>query len=486
MPPRRRRGLRLSVIASVLLSACGGRTVDASGSEVQWWVTTGDRALLLAPQPPLAFGAAASAEGGAARSERQVTVTVDTSQRFQVMHGFGAALTDASAWLLQHRLSPDRRLALLRELFGRDSGGIGLSALRITLGASDFSRTHYTYDDVASGQRDDALAHHSLAPARDAVIPLLLQARAVNPSLALIATPWSAPAWMKTGGALAGGTLRPDAFDAYARYLVRTLEQFAAQGITIDYLTVQNEPHHEPADYPGMRLDPRQRAALIGRHLGPRLASRNMATRLLEWDHNWDAPESPLAVLADSVAHPFVHGVAWHCYAGDVSAQSRVHQAHPGLETWFTECAGGEWAPDFGDNLRWNVATLVIGATRHWARGVLLWNLALDERHGPHLGGCNDCRGVVTIDSASGTVRRNEEYYALAHASRFVRPGAVRVASTSGVDSVQTVAFRHDDGAVALVTVNLARAPRRLHVHSGERGFGAVLPAGAVATFTWR
>jgi glucosylceramidase len=156
------------------------------------------------------------------------------------------------------------------------------------------------------------------------------------------------------------------------------------------------------------------------------------------------------------------------------------------METWFTECAGGDWAPDFGDNLRWNVATLVIGATRHWARGVLLWNLALSERHGPHLGGCGNCRGVITIDSATGSVTRNEEFYALAHASRFVRPGAVRVASTSGADSVHSVAFHHHDQTLVLVAVNLAGAPRRLRVQSGERGFAAALPAGAVATFTWR
>lgn len=473
----------LALLVGAAVAACARG--DAEG-EVRWWLSTGDRAHLLAQQPTLPMRPRDAASPAAAGGAQDVTITVDTTQRFQVVHGFGAALTDASAWLLQHRLAPGTRDTLLHELFGRDSGGIGLSAVRITLGASDFSRSHYTFDDMAPGQRDDSLAHFSIAPAREALLPLLRDARAINPALVVLASPWSAPAWMKTNGSLAGGTLRPDAYDAYARYLWRAVEAFDGAGVAIDYLAVQNEPHHEPVDYPGMRLDPSQRATLVGRHVGPLFASRNARTRLLEWDHNWDAPESPLAVLADSAARRYVHGVAWHCYAGDVAAQSRVRDAHPALETWFTECAGGAWAPDFGDNLRWNVATLVIGATRHWARGVLLWNLALDERHGPHLGGCGDCRGVITIDSATGAVQRNEGYYALAHASRFVRPGAVRVASTEEADSVRTVAFRHDDGTVALVAVNLARAPRHLRLRDGGRSAAAALPAGAVATFTWR
>lgn len=481
------RRLLLAALLLVAVAACDRGEAGGEVGEVQWWLTTGDRSRLLAPQPALLLHADDSALPIVAEGERTVTIAIDTAQRFQAVHGFGAALTDASAWLLHTRLAPDQRQALLRELFGRDGGGIGLSAVRVTLGASDFSRTHYTYDDVAPGARDDALAHFSIAPAHEAVLPVLREVRAVNPALVVVATPWSAPAWMKTTGTLAGGTLRPDAYDAYARYLWRTLEAFEQAGVSIDYLTLQNEPRHEPPDYPGMRLEAPQRAALLRDHVGPLFASRKVRTRLLEWDHNWDAPESPLAVLADSAARRHVHGVAWHCYAGDVAAQSRVHEAHPALETWFTECAGGEWAPDFGDNLRWNVATLVIGATRHWARGVLLWNLALDERHGPHLGGCRDCRGVITIDSASGAVMRNEEYYALAHASRFVRPGAVRVASTAVADSVHTVAFRHDDdGTVVLVAVNLGGAPRRAHVGDGGRRFDVALPAGAVASFAWR
>jgi glucosylceramidase len=192
-------------------------------------------------------------------------------------------------------------------------------------------------------------------------------------------------------------------------------------------------------------------------------------------------------VLKDPVANKYVNGIAWHCYGGDVRVQAALHDRWPDKDTYFTECSGGKWAPVWSDNLQHFARTLVIGTTRGWAKGVLLWNLALDEKDGPHLGGCNDCRGVVTIDSRDGTVTRNEEYYALAHASRFVRQGARRIYSSSGYDQLDTVAFRNaDDGSVALLVVNSAKEPRSFAVRVGQRSFSYKLPAASVATFTWK
>jgi len=190
-------------------------------------------------------------------------------------------------------------------------------------------------------------------------------------------------------------------------------------------------------------------------------------------------------VLRDSVANRYIAGVAWHCYNGDVSAQTKVHDAFPTKDTYFTECSGGDWAPNFGDNLVWNVRNLIIGATRNWARGVLLWNLALDELHGPYTGGCGNCRGVVTINSQSGVVTRNVEYYALAHASRFVRPGARRIESTSVVGGLESVAFRNPDSSTALIVVNTDVAERRFAVRWKRKTLLYALPAGAVATLRW-
>ncbi len=461
------------------LVACSGATRSASPTltavrPAEVWLTTPDRVHLLERQP---------IAGVTAGEANATPIVIDTTQRFQSIIGFGAALTDASAELIQQRLTAPARDALLQELFGRTGTGVGFTTVRLTIGASDFSRTHYTYDDIPAGARDEQLAHFSIAPAHRDVLPIMRRARAINPQLTVIATPWSAPAWMKSSQSLITGALRPDAYAPFAEYLARYVEAFSAAGVPISALTIQNEPHNEPKDYPGMRFDAPQRALFIARHLGPLLGARHLSTHMLDWDHNWDEPQSPLGVLGDSAAARYVSGVAWHCYGGDVSAQSRVHDAHPDKEAWFTECAGGAWAPNFGDNLRWNVKTLIIGTTRNWARTVTLWNLALDMHHGPHNGGCNDCRGVLTIDSTSGAVTRNEEFYALAHASRFVRTGAVRVASSTGVADLETVAFQNvDDGSIVLIVVNSAAAPRTVLTTLGARRATATVPAGAVTT----
>ena len=475
-----------SLVLAIGMHGCAPapRTASAvpDATVVNGWITTPDRRSLLSPLPALTLTLTTTTRVTGTR------IDVDTAQQFQVIDGFGAALTDASAWLIQTRLSPAQREALLQQLFGRGGTGAGFSFLRVTIGASDFSRSHFTFDDLPAGQRDDALTQFSIDAHRAEMLPVLRRALAINPALTIMATPWSAPAWMKTSGSLSGGTLRPEAFRVYAEYLVKFVDAYASEGVPVALLSVQNEPHHEPKDYPGMRFMPPQRSRFIGEHLGPMLARRDARRRprILDWDHNWDEAQSPLTVLRDTLARRFVAGVAWHCYAGEVSAQSVVHAAHPDKDTWFTECAGGAWAPDFGQNLRWNVRTLVIGATRHWARGVALWNVALDERHGPHLGGCTDCRGVVTIDSATGAITYNEEFHALAHASRFVLPGARRIASTSGVDDLETVAFRNPDGRIALLVVNAATVARTMTVRSGARAFTSSLAPGAVVTFTWR
>ncbi|MDF2773349.1 MAG: glycosyl hydrolase [Geminicoccaceae bacterium] len=467
----------VGTLACERTGASGDREAAKPSAVAEVWLTTGDQAQLLARQPNLLIAVTDTTSG-------VPTITVDEETMFQEMVGFGGAMTDASAWLIQQRLSATQRDSLLRDLFGPEPG-IGLSFTRLTIGASDFSHTHYSLDDVPPGQIDPTLARFSIEPNRRDVLPAVKQALAINPQLTVMASPWSAPAWMKTSGSLIKGTLRRDAYPAFAEYLRRYTEAYEAEGVPIFAVSLQNEPHHEPGDYPGMRLTPAQRAELLEQHVGPLFARRGIRTRILEWDHNWDEPESPLSVLADSGARTYVSGVAWHCYAGDVSAQTQVRDAHPDKDVYFTECSGGEWAPNWGDNLTWNVRTLIIGATRGWAKGVLLWNLALDENHGPHLGGCGNCRGVVTIDSATGAVTRNVEYYALAHASRFVRPGARRIESTAAIEGLESVAFRNRDETKVLLVVNAAAAERQFTVRTGRGIFASTLPAAAVATFRW-
>jgi glucosylceramidase len=462
----------LAVGASVVLGGCAAG-VPSRGGEAEIWLTTQDRSALLAPQAPVALQPGAPAD----------SVRIDPSRRYQSMVGFGAAISDASAYLIQKKMTAEQRGALLRDLFGRD-GGVAFSFTRLTIGASDFSRTHYSYDDLPKGAVDPELRRFSIAPARAEVLPVTRAALAINPDLKIMATPWSPPGWMKTTDSLIKGSLRQELYPAFAAYLRRTVQAFGEEGVPVHYLSIQNEPDFEPDNYPGMRLSPAQRARIIGDHVGPDFARAGLRTELLEWDHNWDKPDQPLAVLADPAAARYVSGVAWHCYGGDVSAQSQVRDRHPEKDVFFTECSGGEWSPAWPEAWPWMMRNLIVGTTRNWARGVLLWNLALDENFGPHLGGCGNCRGVVTIDSRTGEVTRNPEYYALGHLSRFLRPGARRIDSTSPSPDLLTIAFQDGD-ALVLLAFNAGNAVADFAVASGAAHFRYRLDPRAAATFRW-
>ena len=447
---------------------------------VHAWLTTGDQSRLLSPEPDLSLVPEA-----APASPVVSLIEVDATVTYQQIVGFGAAMTDASAYLFMHRMPAKDRDAVMRDLFGRDIG-IGLSIVRVPMGASDFSLRHYSYDDMPPSESDSALTRFSIDEDRAEKIPLLKRALAINPQLKLTASPWSPPAWMKSSGSLIKGTLLPRYYDSFADYFVKFIQAYGAEGLPIYAIMVQNEPNFEPDDYPGMRLESPARARVIGDHLGPRLERAGIKTMIWDWDHNWDVPQSPLDVLAYPAARKYVQGVAWHCYGGDVSAQSKVHDAFPDKDAWFTECSGGEWATNFGDNLKFNVGTLVIGGTRNWARGVSLWNLALDEKFGPHKGGCGNCRGVVTVESKTGAYTRNVEYYSLGHASKFVLPGAYRIKSESADTALANVAFRNPDGYTkVLIVLNTAKEPRAFVVRAAGKSFRYTLPVASVVTLVW-
>jgi glucosylceramidase len=442
-------------------------------------VTTPDRRSLLRALPgPVRFAEGRPAPGDA-------VVEVDDSRPDQAMLGFGAALTDSAAYLIS-RLPATPQTALLRALFDPARGN-GFAVLRVPMGASDFTapgRGSYTYHDLRPGERDPELTRFSVAPDEAYTLPLLRRIRRINPALTVIASPWTAPAWMKTGRKLHGGWLDWPAYPAYARYFVKFVQAYERAGVPVDYVTLQNEPRNETASYPSMRMEPRDQARFVRDHLGPAFRRAGIRTKILVWDHNWDAPEYPLEVLGDAAARPYISGVAWHAYAGRPEAQGRVRRAFPGQEVHFTESSGGDFAPDFGRNLLWDVQNLVVGATRYGARSVLKWNLALDEAHGPRNGGCADCRGVVTIDSKTGAVTRNEEFYALGHGSRFVRPGARRLASSEG--DLPNAAFRNPDSSHVLVLCNPDPARRRsVAVRWRGRTLRTALPGGAALTLRW-
>jgi glucosylceramidase len=461
------------------------------------WITTPDGTQRMHDAGAVAFREGASAN---------LTVTVDPSRVYQRMDGFGASITDSSASVL-YRLGPLQRDAAMRDLFGTDR----LSLLRQPMGASDFvDGPFYTYDDLPAGSTDYGMRHFSVEHDRQQILPLLRQALALNPALKIIATPWSPPAWMKTSGSLIGGRLvdDPRIYGAYAQYFVKFIQAYQRAGVPIYAVTLQNEPQNRnPNAYPGMDMPVAQEAKLVDA-LGPALQQAGLHTKLLGYDHNWSEHPNDIAStppgedpevnypfdLLGTTAAQWLAGTAFHCYSGDQTRQTDLHKAFPDKEIWFTECSGSHGPTDppaqvFSDTLKWHARNLVLGVTRNWGQSVVNWNLALDPSGGPHNGGCGTCTGVLTVGPGQ-TVTRDAEYYTLGHLARFVRPGAVRIASssfgTTGWNGqIMDAAFRNPDGSIALVAHNENDDPRSLAVAEGDASFDYTLPGGALATFTW-
>ncbi|MBU5671676.1 S-layer homology domain-containing protein [Paenibacillus brevis] len=466
-----------AALVTSLFAQMASPTAAAPGEPVKVWLTTGDKSNLLTPQNDIAFQPD--------HTPTEYTINVDEDVKYQEIDGFGASMTDSSAWLLFEQLDAAQREEAMRKLFD-PAQGAGFSYIRIPMGASDFALDKYTYNDLPGGVTTDVnLDYFSIEHDMDYILPILKQALEINPDLKFMGSPWSAPAWMKTSGSLMKGKLKQEYYDVYAQYFVKFIEAYKQAGIEIDAVTLQNEPQYEPDNYSGMKMDPEDQAAFV-KVLGPALEAAKLSTKIIIWDHNWDNPDYPIEVLSDNEVYSYIAGSAFHGYAGNVESQSIVHDRFPDKGIYFTESSGGEFAPNFGDNLAWDVQNLIIGATRNWAKTSLKWNFALDEDNGPYVGGCEDCRGIVTVDRQSKNVTYNEEYYSFGHASKFVQPGAVRIkTNTFGSGGIENVAFLNPDGTKALIVLNSSRAEREFKVRSGNESFVYTLPAGAVATFTW-
>jgi O-glycosyl hydrolase len=451
-------------------------TKTAGDTTVEVWLTTGDGSTKLLRQSDVSF----SPDSGS----NSLQIRIDEGTTYQQVDGFGAALTDSAAWLISSTLDVTQTYTLLNKLFSPREG-IGISYVRLPIGASDFVKsTHYTYDDMPPGLTDTDLISFSIAHDQAYIIPILQQAKSINTQLKVMGSPWSAPAWMKSPETLYGGSLKSDNSQTYADYFVKFIQAYQAEGIPIDTVTVQNEPHHTDGSYPTMRMEWSEQASFVRDHLGPAFDSANIDAKILIWDHNWDEPDYPLEVLGDTNARRFIVGSAWHCYKGTPDVQTVVHNAHPDKDIYFSECTGGEWDTDFASVLVWNFQNLFIGATRHWAKTVLLWNLALDEHNGPHNGGCDNCRGVATIRQ-DGKVDYNVEYYVIGHLSKFVDPGACRIKSDHFPDTLESVAFQNADGSIVLVVLNPSATPITFDVEWSDHHFSYSLPMQSVATFRW-
>ncbi len=454
-----------------LATALGFPAIGAAQS-VSVYLTTDDRKVTLKKQTDVSFGAPGA---------DLPTIYVDEARVYQPIEGFGASFTDASAYLLNQVAKPAAREAAMKALFTREGDGIGLGFMRNPMGASDLARNHYSYDDLSAGLTDPTLARFSIAHDQADIIPLTRRARELNPRLVVMATPWSPPGWMKTGGSLVGGALLPALYDAFAGYFVKYIQAYRAAGIPIDYISLQNEPLFVPGDYPGMSLDAATATVVIRDHLLPAFAAAKISTRVLVYDHNWDRPDYPQAVLADPIiaASPLVAGAAWHGYGGGPGAMLALDNAFPQRGNYQTEHSGGTWVTnqvkeDFEE---------IIHVMRSSGRAFVKWGIALDENRGPHAGGCGTCAPLVTVHP-NGEVTNAIEFYTLGHFSRFVLPDALRI-FTSNAAGLISAGFLNTDGSKAVVVYNEARDSRTFQVRTGSNAFRYTLPGMAGATFTW-
>ncbi len=388
----------------------------------------------------------------AVTGEEAVRVNLDETRTFQEMDGFGASFTDSAAYLINRILDSEQQAEVMQRLFDPEEG-IGLSVVRNPMGASDYAREIYSYDDLAKGETDPSLSRFSIAHDEQDILPLLRLAMKWNPELKLMASPWSAPGWMKTSGSMIGGELKKEYYAAYAEYFVRYIQAYAENGLHIYAITPQNEPLFVPGHYPGMLMLPEVQSEFIKNFLKPAFRRNGISTKILCYDHNWDKPDYPLTVL--NQAEEEVDGVAWHWYGGQPSAQSEVSSAFPVKEVHFTEGSGGEWIPAFEPAFS-NVLRTGIEILRNHSQSFVLWNMALDENNGPTVPGfgSSTCRGIVQVNQQIRELTYTLDYYALAHFSKIIRPKAVRIDSTSTGDHIRSVAFKNPDGSIAVVLFN--------------------------------
>ncbi|WP_210462927.1 glycoside hydrolase family 30 protein [Rufibacter roseolus] len=478
---------KLSALALLVgsLTSCGGDSDPTpspppppggnGSSQVAFWLTNPDKSVLFKKQNvTLNFKA---------ESNNNLTIDIDTTQTYQTVDGFGYTLTTGSAYVL-NQMAATSRADLLKELFAVDNeeGTIGVSYLRLNVGASDLSPTVYSYQDVMG-------TAFSLAPDQAYYIPVLKEILAINPNIKLLASPWSPPAWMKTNNSPKGGSLKAEYYDDYADYLVNYIQGMKAAGITIDAITIQNEPLHD-GNNPSMYMSAQDQANFVKNNIGPALRAANLATKIILYDHNLDRVDYPISIMDDPAAKQYVDGSAFHLYAGNIAGMTTVHNAHPDKNVYFTE----QWvgAPgDFSADLKWHMTNVVIGSMRNWSKNALEWNLTADQNNQPFTpGGCNTCLPAVTVNGNTAT--RNVAYYIIAHASKFVRPESVRVKSTllnaqntEMFSTLQHVAFKNPAGKKVLLVLNETGSNQTFNIRYRGQIVSSTLRGGATGTYVW-
>lgn len=432
------------------------------------WLTKGDKTALIAEQPTINF----SANSGT----NPFTISLTPSTTYQTMDGFGWCLTQASAEVISGMAAAEQN-SLLNELFN-PATGLSSSIVRISIAASDLSNSTYSYNETAG---DVNMNNFSLAgPDLTYLVPILKKILLINPNIKILATPWSAPRWMKSNNSWIGGSLQTQYYAAYGRYFVKYFQAMAAQGINIWGITPQNEPEN-PFNEPSMTMSSTEQKNFINQQLGPQMAAAGFGNiKIIAFDHNCDNTAYPIDVLNNS---SYVDGAGFHLYAGNISAMSTVKNA-TNKNVYFTEQytgSGGSFSGDLG----WHTQNVVLGAVNNWGKAVIEWNLAANTDLGPRTpGGCNTCLPAVTVNSPT-SITRNVSYYIIGQISKFVKAGAVRIGSGSSSGSITAGAFRNTDGSIVVLAYNANATATTVKVVNGSNAFSYSIPAASSVTFKW-
>ncbi len=458
----------------ILLATAITNVYAQTKNGIDVWLTNPDKTALFKHQVRQLQFDAAPATG--------LVITVADKPTYQSMVGFGFALTGGSATPILH-MDDESRSKLLHELFGTSGNSIGISYLRLSIGSSDLNDFVFSYDDLPDGETDVDMKKFDLGPDKKNIIPVMKEILAINPSIKILGSPWSPPKWMKTNDDTRGGRLKPEYYAAYAKYFVKYIQQMKAEGITIDAITVQNEPLH-PGNNPSLLLTAPEEKDFVKNNLGPAFKAAGIKTKILIYDHNADRPDYPITILDDPEAAKYIDGSAFHLYGGEVNAFTEVHNAHPDKNIYFTE----QMVVQFHDTARMIIAEpvsrVIIGATRNWCRNVLEWNLAAGPDFKPYTdrGGCSMCQGAVTINGNDYT--RNIAYYSMAHISKFVRPGSVRI-SSNDIETLPNVAFTTPGNKEVLIVANDSNSQQTFTISYKGKNASATLEGKAVATYVW-
>lgn len=475
MAEQRTRRAFMTMTSAAVATMAGGAPALAStqsakpAGDINVWLTSG--AKRYAGEKPVKW-----------QAEQQPppadSILLDPAKTYQEHLGFGASFTDASCYMF-NQLAPEARERLLRELFSPSE--MGLSVCRLCIGSSDYATKAYSYDE---GEPDPEMRRFSIDHDREYILPVLRQARSINPDLFLLGSPWSPPGWMKANGSMLGGCMQRKNLAAYANYFVKFLQAYAAEGVAVNAVSPQNEVDAEQdGRMPACLWAQEQEMEFVSRHLGPLLAKNNLATKIWILDHNYNLWGRAICELDDAVVNRYVDGVAWHGYAGRDTAMTRVHEAHPEKHMYWTEGGPEYREPGYLTNwTRWS--TSFAGILRNWSRCIIGWNLALDEQGRPNIGPFY-CGGVVTIHSQTKEIARSGQYWAFAHYSRALRRGARRFDSQGEIARLSHVAFANPDGTRAMVLTN-AGAERKVQLRLAGMMAEAVLPGDSVTTLTWR